>query len=112
MINLRIWSGMVAAWAVVLAGGAMAAPAVTRPSTAPVDAPQRREGRAGKGEEKPGVPAGDDKLSVTQGEVKIGGAVVKYTATAGTMVMKDEGGHPRANFFFVAYKRDVEHYDA
>ena len=53
----------------------------------------------------------EDKLSVTTGQVTIGGKPIKYTATAGTMLMKDDAGHPKANFFFVSYKRDLENYD-
>jgi carboxypeptidase C (cathepsin A) len=49
----------------------------------------------------------DDKLFVTHGEVSIDGKPLKYEATAGTMAMKDEAGKPRANFFFVAYRKEA-----
>jgi carboxypeptidase C (cathepsin A) len=48
----------------------------------------------------------DDKLSVTHHELKVGGQVLKYEATAGTMAMKDESGKARAHFFFVAYRKE------
>src|SRR5689334_17797075 len=46
-----------------------------------------------------------DKLSVTDGQVTVDGQPLKYKATAGTLVMKDESDKPRASFFFVAYEK-------
>ena len=65
------------------------------------------------GESKTPSPARDgDKLSVTHHELKISGQMLKYEATAGTMAMKDEAGKTRANFFFVAYRKEPgEHFD-
>ncbi|HKG53855.1 MAG TPA: hypothetical protein VKB04_06315 [Anaerolineales bacterium] len=65
-----------------------------------------------KKEEKP-IPK--DNLVVTQHTVRIGGKEIKYTVTAGTMVLKEEtpdreketeGEKPRAQVFFVAYTKD------
>lgn len=51
----------------------------------------------------------DDKLSVTQHEMTFGGEKFAYTATAGTIAMKDEAGKAKANFYFTAYtKRDSQ----
>jgi len=50
--------------------------------------------------------AGDDKISVTHHSVKIDGTKIGYDAMAGTMLMKDEEGKPRANFFFVSYTKE------
>jgi carboxypeptidase C (cathepsin A) len=56
-----------------------------------------------------------DNLMVTQHRVRIGGKEIKYTATAGTMVLKEEptdrekewdGEKARAQVFFVAYTKD------
>jgi len=56
-----------------------------------------------------------DNLVVTKHTMKIGGKEIKYTVTAGTIVMKEEpadrdkeaeGEKPRAQIFFVAYTRD------
>jgi len=52
----------------------------------------------------PGI-AGDD-LSVTKHAIEIKGASLRYTATAGTFLIKDEEGKPKANFFFTAYTKD------
>ena len=71
-------------------------------------------------EEKPEVkkedkPTPTDNLVQTQHSVTIGGREVKYTVTAGTMVVKEEttdrekeadGEKPKAQVFFVAYTRD------
>ena len=63
-------------------------------------------------EEKP-IPK--DNLVVTRHRVRIGGKEIKYTVTAGTMVLKEEpadrekeweGEKPRAQVFFIAYTRD------
>src|SRR5688572_7275618 len=71
-------------------------------------APSKVEGK----EEKPPLK---DNLVVTQHNVRIGGKEVKYTVTAGTMVLKEEpadrekeweGEKPRAQVFFIAYTRD------
>jgi len=48
----------------------------------------------------------EDKTVQTKHSVRIGGQEVKYTATAGTIVMKLEDGTPKASVFFVAYTRD------
>jgi carboxypeptidase C (cathepsin A) len=55
-----------------------------------------------------GRPAADakDKISTTQHTVTIGGQTISYTARAGTMIMKDEEGKPRASFFFTSYTKD------
>lgn len=47
-----------------------------------------------------------EKLSTTQHTVVIDGQEVAYTATAGTLVLKEERGEPKATIFFVAYIRD------
>ncbi|MFZ5879238.1 MAG: S10 family peptidase [Chloroflexota bacterium] len=66
-------------------------------------------------EKKEDKPTPKDNLVQTQHSVVIGGQEVKYTVTAGTMVMKEETGDrekeaggekPRAQVFFVAYTKD------
>ena len=56
-----------------------------------------------------------DNLVVTKHKVKIGGKEIKYTVTAGTMILKEEtadrtkeseGEKPRAQVFFAAYTKD------
>ncbi|HEX7150627.1 MAG TPA: peptidase S10 [Thermoanaerobaculia bacterium] len=47
-----------------------------------------------------------DNISTTQHTMRFGGETINYTARAGTIVMKDEEGTPRASFFFVSYTKD------
>ena len=70
---------------------------------------------AGKDEGKEEKPTPKDNLVVTKHSVKIGGKEIKYTVTAGTIVLKEEtpdrekeseGEKPRAQVFFVAYVKD------
>jgi carboxypeptidase C (cathepsin A) len=52
------------------------------------------------------VEAPKEVLSESRHEVSIGGVPLKYTATAGNLVLKDEEGKPKANICFVAYVKD------
>jgi carboxypeptidase C (cathepsin A) len=64
--------------------------------------------------EKKIKPEIKDHLVVTQHSITIGGEVVHYTVTTGTVVLKEEtnrekeyeGETPKAQFFFIAYTRD------
>ena len=47
-----------------------------------------------------------DKLVSTQHTTTIDGKEIKYTATAGKLVMKDDEGKAKAHIFFVAYTKD------
>jgi carboxypeptidase C (cathepsin A) len=73
---------------------------------APAAAQEPRQGEETKKEEKAEWPKVEDKLVTTQHKIVIGGREVRYTATAGTLVLREEEGKPRANVFFVAYTRD------
>ena len=48
----------------------------------------------------------EPKAVRTQGEVRIDGEVVRYTATVGWLIMKDDDGKPIARFGYTAYTRD------
>lgn len=52
----------------------------------------------------------EDKLSITHHSVTINGKELKYTATTGTLVLKEEtnkeGEKPKASIFFIAYTLD------
>ena len=70
---------------------------------------KKKESEQTKDEEKkPDIP--EDKLSVTHHSVTINGEEIRYTATAGTLVLKEEidkeGEKPKASVFFIAYTRD------
>jgi carboxypeptidase C (cathepsin A) len=63
------------------------------------DAPKKDDAKSAK----PDLKDPKDELSETTNFVTINGAEVKYRATAGTLVIKDEEGKPHVSFFFVAY---------
>jgi carboxypeptidase C (cathepsin A) len=46
-----------------------------------------------------------DHLSVTDHEITVRGQTLKYKATAGTLVIRDESGKAKANMFFIAYEK-------
>ena len=61
------------------------------------------EGKGDEAKKEPKEPK--DQLSETTNSVTINGVEVKYKATAGTIVIKDEEGKPHVSFFFIAYTR-------
>lgn len=72
-----------------------------------------------RGEDKQDAVAEDDRGKTTAAraveeeavethhQVTIDGKTVGYTATAGTMLLKEEDGTPKASVFFMAYTRDA-----
>ena len=49
---------------------------------------------------------------VTHGSVRIGNEDVRYTATAGTIILRDDKNEPVATMFYVAYTKDGVHNEA
>jgi carboxypeptidase C (cathepsin A) len=47
-----------------------------------------------------------DKVSTTSHTLRIGNETINYTAKAGTIVLRDDEGEPRASFFVVSYTKD------
>lgn len=70
---------------------------------------EKKASEEGTAEEK-GLLTPEDKLSITRHSVTINGEEIRYTATAGTLVLKEEtdkeGEKPKASVFFIAYTRD------
>ena len=54
----------------------------------------------------PPTPAPEPAASKTQHQVQIDGQVVRYSATAGWMILKNDEGKPVARFGYTAYTRD------
>ena len=54
----------------------------------------------------PEASPADDHLVTTHGQITLDAQPLYYTATAGTLAMKDETGKPQASLFFVAYSKD------
>jgi carboxypeptidase C (cathepsin A) len=57
-------------------------------------------------EEKKTPPAPEEKIVSSKHSLRIGGQETKYTATAGTILLKLEDGTPKASIFYVAYTKD------
>lgn len=57
-------------------------------------------------EQKPEKKEPEEKRVRTKHTVTIDGIELAYTATAGTVVLKDDDGKPQASIFYVAYTRD------
>jgi len=51
-------------------------------------------------------PKPEEKIVTSHHRISLGGTEIPYTATAGTLLLKEEDGRPRASIFFVAYTRD------
>src|SRR5580698_6386340 len=76
------------------------------PGAPPVLKPGEKAAESAKEPEKKIPPVPEDKVVQTKHSARIGGQEIKYTATAGMLVMKDEEGTPKASVFYMAYTRD------
>jgi len=52
------------------------------------------------------TPPATEAATRTHHSVSIGGHTIKYTATAGTLIIRDDKGEPQASVFYVAYTLD------
>ena len=55
---------------------------------------------------KPILKVPEPSLSVTSHTIQLNGKPLKYTATAGYMLLRDESGGPRARVFLTTYTKD------
>jgi len=78
-----------------------------RPAVPGGRAPGRGGAPGGEPADTGGVPA-VEKVSTTQHTITIGGKTVAYTANAGTMVLRDDDGKPKATVFYISYTRDQQ----
>ncbi|HYU35193.1 MAG TPA: peptidase S10 [Thermoanaerobaculia bacterium] len=74
----------------------------------PASPPDAKTAEAAKGQDKgqDKKPAPEEKSSRTQHSITLDGQKIPYTATAGTILLKDEDGTPKASVFSIAYTRD------
>ncbi|HVO58557.1 MAG TPA: peptidase S10 [Dongiaceae bacterium] len=84
----------------LIAGASPALRAGQKPEEKPAAAPAEKKDDK-KDDKKP-----EEKVVQTKHTVRIGGQEIKYTATAGTILLKLEDGTPKASVFYVAYTRD------
>ncbi len=68
--------------------------------------PQNRQGGDESKEPPKDTPIPPEKSSVTHHELSMGGKSLKYTATAGTLLIRDEEDKPYGSLFYVAYTLD------
>jgi carboxypeptidase C (cathepsin A) len=73
------------------------------PPGQPPAAPGTAPGAKPPEEKKPPL---EEKVSTTHHTITLDGQKVPYTATAGTMVLKDEDGTQKASVFYVSYIKD------
>lgn len=69
------------------------------PGAAKPDAPPAKGDAAKEKDEPKALP----KPAVTRHQIVAGGKILKYTATAGFMPLKDDKGEPEARIFYTAY---------
>lgn len=59
-----------------------------------------------KAEKKDEKPVPEERTAVSHGSVDVGGHAIRYTATAGNVLIRDDEGKPNASVFYVAYTAD------
>jgi len=100
-----VYLGLYAGLAGALFAGVGRLPAQERP--APQQQPQQSHA---SGEEQKDVakeaPVPPEKSSVTHHDLALGGKSLKYTATAGTLLIRDQDDKPYGSMFYVAYTLD------
>jgi carboxypeptidase C (cathepsin A) len=79
-------------------------PLLPAPLTAQPPAAAAARPEAAKSEDK--KPAPVEKSSRTQHSLTLDGQRILYTATAGTILLKEEDGTAKASVFYIAYTRD------
>ncbi|MEJ2216982.1 MAG: hypothetical protein P8099_10235 [Gemmatimonadota bacterium] len=81
---------------VVLAASLLAAPTI-----------QAQQPRQGQGQEQSdSLPVPPESSSVTQHTVTVDGQKIQYSATAGTLLVRNDENDPVGSFFYVAYTKD------
>ncbi|BEV00016.1 peptidase S10 [Novosphingobium olei] len=101
----------------LLAAAALAASALTpslltpalaqeKPSDTKSDAKNRAEALKADVEKAWVRPPVEELASTSKGSVTVRGAKIGYTATAGTLTIRDDDGKPVASMFYTAYTRD------
>ena len=88
----------------LLPGALNAADAPTNPPPPSVAAAREPGREPAKDKEKSKEP--EEKQTSTKHTATIGGQRVEYTATAGTVLLRDEEDKPTASIFYIAYTRD------
>lgn len=83
-----------------------ATPAPAPPPSRPPAAQTHREAMNADVEAAWVRPPVDERTAVSHGSVTVRGVPIAYTATAGTLTIRDDDGKPIASVFYTAYTRD------
>jgi carboxypeptidase C (cathepsin A) len=67
---------------------------------------EEQGGKSSAANENFPAPAAEEKISKTEHAIHVNGQELRYTATAGTLLLKKEDGKPRASIFYIAYTLD------
>jgi carboxypeptidase C (cathepsin A) len=110
MIAVRQFAPIGAAWIALacLQQLSIGAAAQEQPAAPQQQSQQQRQRPAGEEpkETPKETPVPPEKSSVTHHELSLGGKSLKYTATAGTLLIRDEEDKPYGSMFYVAYTLD------
>jgi carboxypeptidase C (cathepsin A) len=90
----------------VLAPASIFAQKPAPPSTPAAEKPKDDKAKDDKAKEDKDKKAPEEKIVTSKHAVRIGGQEIKYTATAGTILLKLEDGTPKASIFYMAYTKD------
>jgi carboxypeptidase C (cathepsin A) len=78
-------------------------------ATVATPTPNESTPKADANKPEPPAPPPTDEIVTTEHKILVNGTELSYTATTGTLVMKDEIGKAKATIFFIAYtKQDVD----
>ncbi len=78
---------------------------LTAPAQAPTAGAEAQK-ESSKDSAKENAPVPPEKPVATHHEITLGGKVLKYTATAGNLILRDEEDKPYGSIFYVAYTLD------
>src|ERR1043165_8464105 len=77
-----------------------------RPPQQPTATPGATASQPQRGPQERPSPSPEEPPVVTHHEIRAGGRVLRYTATAGMMPIKNRDGETEARIFFMAYTLD------
>jgi carboxypeptidase C (cathepsin A) len=81
-------------------------PGLKAQETRPAAQPPAAGAEQHKDNDKDAIPVPPEKPVATHHELSLNGKTLKYTATAGTLVIRDEEDKPYGSIFYVAYTLD------
>lgn len=72
----------------------------------PTKGPSHREAMAAEVEQAWAKPPVEEASAISKGTATVRGVKIPYTATAGTLTIRDDDGKPTASLFYTAYTKD------